>query len=33
MGRAAEQIVRANQGTVAKNADLIVELLLSRARC
>jgi 3-deoxy-D-manno-octulosonic-acid transferase len=33
MGRAAEQIVRANQGTVAKNADLIVELLLSRAGC
>ena len=33
MGRAAEQIVRANQGTVAKNADLIVELLLSKARC
>ena len=27
MGRAAEQIVRANQGTVAKDADLITELL------
>ena len=27
MGRAAEQIVRANQGTVAKDADLLTPLL------
>ena len=33
MGRAAEQIVRANRGTVAKSADLIVELLESKGQC
>jgi hypothetical protein len=33
MGRAAEQIVRANRGTVAKSADLILELLKSKGQC
>ena len=33
MGRAAEQIVRANRGTVAKNVECIVELLKSKGSC
>jgi 3-deoxy-D-manno-octulosonic-acid transferase len=33
MGRVAEQIVRANQGTVAKNVELIDELLKSKGHC